>query len=513
MSAAATPSGPDLAAGIPLSDLPEGETIRGHVGNKAVLLAHTREGLHAVGARCPHYGAPLDEGRIVGDTLRCPWHHACFALGSGEALGAPALDDLPRWRTEVVDDRVFVREAVGGGAPRRPARSPASVVIVGGGAAGEAAAETLRREGYAGPVTILSEDPAPPCDRPNLSKDYLAGKAKAEWIPLRGDDFYARHDITLRLGTAVASIEPDASRVHLADGGALDYGALLLGTGAEPVRLAVPGAESPQVHYLRSLADSEAIIAAVEAGARRAVVVGASFIGLEVAASLRSRGLEVRVVAPEARPLARIMGDVLGDFVRALHESKGVSFHLGRAVSAITDRAVELDDGTRLDADLVVVGIGVRPRTALAEAAGLDVEDGILVDDSLETRVPGIYAAGDAARWPDPVSGEHVRIEHWVVAQRQGQRAARHMLGVGEARPAVPFFWSEHYGIGINYVGHAPTWERIETDGDPAAHDFTARFLAGGHPLAVATIFRDRESLAAEAELEARYAGTGDRRR
>ncbi|XKE46106.1 FAD-dependent oxidoreductase [Halomonas organivorans] len=506
MSDGQPPSGPDLAAGIPLSDLPEGESLRGHVGKKAVLLAHTPTGFHAVGAKCPHYGAPLDEGLIVGDTLRCPWHHACFELRSGEALAAPALDDLPCWRTEVVDDRVFVREAVDGGPPRRPARSPSSVVIVGGGAAGEAAAETLRREGYAGPVTILSEDPAPPCDRPNLSKDYLAGKAKAEWIPLRGDDFYARHGITLRLGTAVTAIEPEASRVQLADGGALDYGALLLATGAEPVRLAIPGAESPQVHYLRSLGDSEGIIAAIEAGARRAVVVGASFIGLEVAASLRQRGLEVRVVAPEARPLARVMGDVLGDFVRVLHESKGVTFHLGRTISSITDQAVEFDDGTRLDTDLVVVGIGVRPRTALAEAAGLDVEDGILVDAALETRVPGIYAAGDAARWPDPVSGERVRIEHWVVAQRQGQRAARHMLGVEDARPAVPFFWSEHYGIGINYVGHAPGWERIETDGDPAARDFTARFIAGDRTLAVATIFRDRESLEAEAEMEARAA-------
>ena len=234
------------------------------------------------------------------------------------------------------------------------------------------------------------------------------------------------------------------------------------------------------------------------------MVVGASFIGLEVAASLRQRGLEVNVVAPEARPLARVLGETLSDFIRELHESKGVVFHLEEQVAGISADAVELEGGKRLEADLVVVGIGVRPRTALAEAAGLAVDDGIWVSDMLETSMPGIFAAGDSARWPDPLSGERVRIEHWTVAQRQGQRAARNILGACDARAAVPFFWSQHYDIGINYVGHATHWERIETDGDPADHDFTARFIAEDRLLAVATIFRDRESLKAEAEMEAR---------
>ncbi|RTQ99877.1 FAD-dependent oxidoreductase [Halomonas nitroreducens] len=504
MSAASTPSGPDLAAGIELSELAEGEMITGHVGNQAVLLARSGGDFHAVGAHCTHYGAPLGDGLIVDDTLRCPWHHACFSLRNGEVLAAPALDGLACWKTEVTGDRVIVRERAEPGPERRPARSPSSVVIVGGGAAGEAAAEMLRREGYTGPVTIVSDDPAPPCDRPNLSKDYLAGTAKAAWIPLRGDDFYTQHDISLRLATEVAAIEPEAARLRLADGETLDYGVLLLATGAEPVRLLVPGAELPHVHTLRSQDDSETLISAVEAGARRAVVVGASFIGLEVAASLRERGLEVHVVAPEARPLERVLGETLGDFVRELHESKGVVFHLVERVTGITADAVELEGGDRLDADLVVVGIGVRPRTALAEAAGLAVDDGVWVSDTLETSKPDIYAAGDIARWPDPISGERVRIEHWAVAQRQGQRAARNILGAGDARAAVPFFWSQHYDIGINYVGHATHWERIETDGDPAAHDFTARFIAEDRLLAVATIFRDRESLEAEAEMEAR---------
>lgn len=505
MNANSAPSGPDLADGIPRSDLAEGEMITGHVGKEAVLLAHTGGEFYAIGAKCSHYGGPLSKGLIVGDSVRCPWHHACFSLRSGEAIAAPALDDVSCWKVQVKDDHVFVRErATEPEALLSPARVPASVVIVGGGAAGEAAAEMLRREGYTGPVTILSEDEALPCDRPNLSKDYLAGKAKAAWIPLRGEIFYRKQAIELRLGTAVAAIEPDASRVRLADGETLDYGALLLATGAEPVRLSIPGADLAHVHYLRSLADSEAIIAAVEGGATRAVVIGASFIGLEAAASLRSRGLEVRVVAPEERPLANVMGEALGDFIRELHESKGVCFHLGETAASITADEVQLGNGTRLEADLVVVGIGVRPRTALAEAAGLEVDDGVLVNEVLETSVPCIYAAGDIARWRSPSSGERVRIEHWAVAQRLGQRAARNILGAKDRRAAVPFFWSKHYSISIRYVGHAAQWERIETDGDLAAHDFSARFIAGNRTLAIATISRDLESLEVEAYMESR---------
>lgn len=503
MSGTAGESNPDLSAGVPLADIPENGMLAGHVGEAPVLVACVDGKLHAIGAKCTHYGGPLGQGLRVGKTVRCPWHHACFSLKTGEALGAPALDAVPCWTVEVEGERAFVREKTESRLPpRKPAQSPSSIVIVGGGAAGEAAAETLRREGYTGPVTILSDDSSAPCDRPNLSKDYLAGSAKPSWIPLRGDDFYREKNIALRLNTAVEAIQPDKSRVRLAGGETLEYGSLLLATGADPVRLDSPGADLPHVHYLRTQADSEAIIAAVEAGAKRAVVVGASFIGLEVAASLRQRGLEVQIVAPEPVPLERIMGRELGQFVHKLHESKGVTFHLGQTADEFASDGVTLENGETLPADLVVVGIGVRPRTQLAESAGLDVDNGVIVNEYLETSAKNVYAVGDIARWPDPASGERIRVEHWVVAQRQGQCAARNILGALETYAIPPFFWSQHYDAGINYVGHARQWDEIEADGDPSDYDFEAHFIAGGKRIALATIYRDITSLEAEADME-----------
>jgi NADPH-dependent 2,4-dienoyl-CoA reductase/sulfur reductase-like enzyme/nitrite reductase/ring-hydroxylating ferredoxin subunit len=377
--------------------------ILGHVAGDAVLLARRGQELFAIGAECTHYHGPLAEGVLVEDTVRCPWHHACFSLRTGEALRAPALNPVSCWRVELQNGTVYVREKVGptgGGA--RPTRQPApeAIVIVGGGAAGEAAAEMLRGEGYSGPITMLSDDDAPPCDRPNLSKDYLTGNAPEEWIPLRPPEFCDEHGIELRLGTRVVAIHAIAREVELADGSRHGYGALLLATGAEPVRLGIPGGDLPQIHYLRTLADSRALIAKATA-ARRAVVIGASFIGLEVASSLRTRGLEVHVVAPEARPMETVLGPEVGDLVRRVHEEHGVVFHLGTTPAAFDRNGVALQSGERLDADFVVVGIGVRPRTALAEQAGLAVDRGVVVNEYLETSLPGIYAAGDIARWPD----------------------------------------------------------------------------------------------------------------
>jgi NADPH-dependent 2,4-dienoyl-CoA reductase/sulfur reductase-like enzyme len=320
-------------------------------------------------------------------------------------------------------------------------------------------------------------------------------------MPLRPDSFYEGAHIDLRLKTDVVSIEPGARNVVLAGGATVPYDRLLLATGAEPVRLPIPGADQPHVHTLRSLGDCRAIIDAVK-DARRVIVIGASFIGLEAAAALRAREIEVHVVAPEQRPMERVLGPEMGDFVRALHEEHGVIFHLGDTVVAIDGKRATLKSGGVLEADVVVVGVGVRPRLMLAEQAGLALDRGVAVNAYLETSVSGIYAAGDIARWPDPHSKEKLRVEHWVVAERQGQTVARNMLGAGEAFDAVPFFWSQHYDVPINYVGHAEKWDEIAIDGDIAGRDCLLKYKSGGRVLAVASIYRDLDSLKAELAME-----------
>jgi apoptosis-inducing factor 3 len=501
-----TLSGPDLKAGIASSALADGAMLLGHADGEPVLLARCGAEIFAIGATCTHYSGPLAEGLLVGDTLRCPWHHACFSLRSGEALMAPAFSPVPRWRVEAKGDRLYLREKLADAErrtamPRAAPPTPQSVVIIGAGAAGFAAAEMLRREGFAGGLTMLSADDAPPYDRPNLSKDYLAGTAPEEWMPLRSPEFYRDNRIELVLEAEASEIDTRARRVRLADGRSYPFDRLLIATGAEPVRLNVPGGELPHVRTLRSLSDCRVLIERAKSSPR-AVVIGASFIGLEVAAALRQRGLEVQVVAPERRPMERILGAEMGDFVRSLHQQHGVVFHLGRTAKSIDARRVTLDDGTTLDADLVVVGIGVRPRLALAERVGLAVDRGILVDEHLETGLPGIFAAGDVARWPDAYSGERLRIEHWVVAERQGQVAARNMLGRGERYLSAPFFWSQHYDVAIDYVGHALEWDRIDIDGDIAARNVRLSYRKSGRTLAVATMSRARASLEAEAAME-----------
>ncbi len=497
----------DLRSGIALGDLADGGIVLGKVEAEEVILVRRGDEFFAVGAQCTHYHGPLAEGLIVDDTVRCPWHHACFSLRTGEAVRAPALDPVPCWRVERIGDKAFVREKLAGPTPRRssPAKvsagTPASVVIIGGGAAGLAAADMLRREGYQGDVTMISADDSPPCDRPNLSKDFLAGTAPDDWIPLRAPEYYAERDIDLVLDSRASSIDVRQKRVQLEGGRQVEFGVLLIATGAEPVRLDIPGATASQIHYLRTFADSRAIVAKT-ATAKCAVVVGASFIGLEVAASLRARGIAVHVVGPESVPLERVLGRDVGGLVRDLHESHGVAFHLGKTVDRIDGSRVTLSDGTRLNADFVALGVGVRPSIALAEQAGLAIDRGITVDAYLETSARGVFAAGDVARWPDRHSGDRIRVEHWVVAERQGQVAARNILGQRQPFDAVPFFWSQHYDVAINYVGHAEHWDAIAIDGSLAARDCAVSYKRGDRTLAVATISRDRDSLRAERAFE-----------
>lgn len=495
MGGGTVPSGQDLSAGVPLGTLQEGVPLLGQVAGEAVLLVRSGGAVHAVGATCTHYSAPLADGIAIDGTLRCPWHHACFDLATGAASRPPAFAPIARWRVEQRDGRAFVRERLPEPAPPHRAGGPDSILIVGGGAAALAAADTLRREGYGGAVTLVTAEETGPVDRPNLSKEFLAGTAPEEWIPLALPE-----DVAVRTGTRVKALDAAARRVTTESGETLSGGAILLATGADVVRLGVPGADLAHVHALRTLANSKAIVAAA-GKATSAVVVGAGFIGLEAAASLRARGLDVHVVAP-APPLARVLGPEMGAWVQAVHEEHGVVFHIGDSVAEILEGEVVLGSGARLAAGLVVAGVGVRPATELAREAGLAVDGGILVDTRLETSAKGVFAAGDAVSWPDRRSGVRLRVEHWAVAARMGRAAALAMLGRDVAFDAVPFFWSAHYDVTINYVGHAGSWDTIATHGSLAARDATLAYRLGETTLAVVTVGRDRTSLEAERAFE-----------
>ena len=499
------PAGPDFRRGVPMRDIPAEGTISGHVDDTPVFLSRFGDELFAVSAVCTHYGAALTDGLVSGSSARCPWHHACFSLKTGEALSAPAIDSLDRWSVKVENDIAFVQERLTVPKPtsgRRPAKAALNrVVIVGGGAAGFAAAEMLRRKGFDGDVTILSAEAALPCDRPNLSKDYLAGKAPEEWLWLKNEEFYRERMIDMKVGTQAIAIDPHRREVQTSRGDLLSYDAVLLATGAEPIRPAVAGFTRDNVFALRSVSDANAIRAAA-ARAKTVVIAGASFIGLEAAASLRTLGLDVHVVAPERLPMERTLGPELGTRILQIHEKNGVRFHLGRMVEGFDGTHVLMSDGGKLGSDMVVLGIGVRPNIMLARDAGLEVEIGVIVDAHMQTSRPGIFAAGDIANYPDVSSGARLRIEHWVVAQRQGQVAAQNILGEDVAYRSVPFFWSNHYDLAIRYVGHAAKWDRIEVAGSVADDDCTVRYILANRVIAAASIGRDRESLEIEMALQ-----------
>jgi len=485
-------TGPDLEAGVAEADVREGVPLLGHARGEAIVIVRDQGRVHAVGATCTHYGGPLAEGIVAGGGIRCPWHHACFDLATGTAHG-PALAAIACYDVALEGGKLRV------GAKREPLPAPiltpASVVIVGAGAAGVACAEALRAEGHAGMITLVAGEGTDPVDRPNLSKDYLAGNAPEEWVYLRTTDQLAERAIDLVQDPATA-IDPAEKTVTLRSGRELSYDALLLATGAEAIRLPLPGADLPHVHTLRSLSDSKAI--AQQASAGPVVVIGASFIGLEAAASLRARDADVTVVGPESVPLARVLGETVGAFVKQVHEGKGVRFELGRKPTAITPDGVVLDDGRTLPAKLVVMGVGVRPRLDLASAAGLPVDKGVLVDAQLRA-APGVWAAGDIARFP--WYGDLVRIEHWQVAVRHGQAVARSMLGRTSGTD-VPFFWSQHHDVTLGYVGHAEAFDHAEIHGDLEARDAHVVYRQGATIKAVVTIGRDTLALEVEAAME-----------
>lgn len=488
-------------------DLRDGEMKEISAGETKILLARVGDNFHAVSANCPHYGAPLAEGALCGTRVVCPWHHAVFNVVNGNLEDPPALDSLISYQVRVEGDRILVRlpeEAEDRRTPVMakydPAVDPRQFVIIGAGAAGYAAAQALREEGFRGSVVMITREDRAPYDRPNLSKDYLHGHADPEWMPLRGEDFFKEHDIDLVLKKEVTRVDARAKTIAFESGETMEYDALLVATGGAPVRLNISGGDLKNVCVLRSFSDADSIIETASRS-RRAVVVGASFIGMEAAYSLRERGLEVTVVAPSLEPFEATLGAEIGALFRREHESHGVRFKLGSIVYRFEGNhnveAVALDNGEHIETDMVVVGVGVRPVTQFLEDVELDQAGAVVVDSRLRA-ADGLFAAGDIASFPDPRTGGRVRIEHWRTAQQQGRTAARNMLGRDVVFDAVPFFWTRQFDIGLLYVGHAMSWDEIIYRGDLASHEFLAFYVKNNRVLAVAGMNRDGEMAAAE---------------
>jgi apoptosis-inducing factor 3 len=496
----------DFDEGIELAVIPDGTMVGGCWRGKPVLLVNEGGQYRALAGTCTHMGAPLHEGILAGGEVRCPWHHARFSLETGDAVGAPAFAPLERYGTVVRDGRVFIQKAEQKPAVHaRAGSSTARVVIVGAGAAGFACAEWLERSRYDGSVTVLSEDSDAPYDRTACSKDYLSGslsRQDSQFAPAQRW-LSASEGPVLRVGCKVHAIDTQKKLVRLDAGQTVPFDVLVLALGADPRRPQWQGSDLANVHVLRTLRDADAVIAASDR-AKRVTVVGASFIGLEVAASLRQRKLEVDVVTRDEVLLKKLMGADVGQMIRQVHEQKGVRFHFGRQVGRFDGQQVTLDDGTLIAADFVVAGLGVTPRTELARAAGLacasnEAGAGVTVDASLQTSCRGIYAVGDIAHYPDPHSGELIRVEHWVHAQRQGQHVARVILNQASGYSDVPFFWSSHFDTGLLYVGHVGSIIESSTEGSIADHDFCLRLRGVDREQALVSCNRDKASLQQEA--------------
>lgn len=480
----------ERVAGV--GDLADGQMMTVLAGGKKTLLARVDGRFFATAARCPHWGAPLSEGLLHGSHLLCPWHAAIFDVCSGGLLEPPALDGIRAFRVRVDGDDVYVdreEEPLHAGATPESCSEAVpdarTFVIVGAGGAAVAAAEGLRQECFAGRIVMISPEDRWPYDRPNLSKDFLAGELEAKWLSLRAPAFYEEHAIERIVGR-VTELDVVSRTITLDDGSTLAPDGVLIASGAQPRRLDVPGAELPGVFTLRSQDDAEVLAAAARHG-RHAVVVGASFIGMEAAASLVRRGLDVTVVGPGAVPFEHALGTVVGEVVRARHAENGTRFALGRGVARFVGdtsvRGVELDDGTRLGADLVIVGIGVQPATGYVRGVQRDRDGGLRVDEQLRV-APGVWAAGDVARYREPHTGRDVRSEHWRLAEQHGRAAASSMAGRSQPFTGVPFFWTQHFDLRIGYAGVGQGWEEVVVVGDASARDFTAFYVADGRLLA-----------------------------
>ncbi|MCW5960683.1 MAG: FAD-dependent oxidoreductase [Pyrinomonadaceae bacterium] len=484
------------------TDIADAEMKEVYAGETKVLLARIDGKIHAVGAECTHYGAPLVDGYLSGDRIVCPWHHACFSARTGKLQEPPALDSLPCYDVKISDDRIAVR--IPSDDAEMSATEPASneggddrsFVILGAGAAGLSAAKTLRQEGFAGRLTMITGEDRAPYDRPNLSKDYLQGKAEPEWMPLREREFFENNNIEQFSGVAAEKVDTDLKTVTLVNGKVLNYDSILIATGGIPRRLPFQKTSQKNVFTYRSFSDADAVIETLENG-KRAVIIGASFIGMETAASLRSRGCDVTVVAPDKVPFEKTLGAEIGGFFKNVHEENGVKFKLESEVEDFEGdenvTGVLLKSGDRIAADLVIIGIGVAPAAEFQSGIELHRDGGIVADEFLSAG-KDVYAAGDIVHFPyRPAGGELTRIEHWRTAMQLGNTAAQNMIGMQKPFTSIPFFWTTQFDATLNYVGHLKEWDEIIYRGRIDSGQFLAFYVKDGKIRAVAGMNRDRE--------------------
>lgn len=492
-----------------VDDLVDGELKEVRVGDTDVLLARADGQYYALHPHCTHYQAPLAKGVLNGHRLICPWHNACFDVTNGHRLEAPALNGLPTHEVRIENGEVFVRLTTNKDSIENPMSAPdeantETCVIVGSGGAGAFAAEGLREGGFTGKILMFTASSEVPYDRPNCSKEYLQDEAPDEWMPLRTEEFYKNYGIEIRTGQHVTALDPANKTIELKSGEVITYDKALLCSGGKPNSLPIPGVDLTGVYPLRTLHDSRTLRELGKEG-KRAVIIGSSFIGLEGAMSLRKLGSEVDVIGQEAVPFGKILGEKIGRVVQDWHEKEGIRFHLGRNVKEIEGEgnvsAVVLDNGDRIEADFVLLGVGVKPRTDFLKGITLEKDGGVKTDEFLKI-TDTLYAAGDIAHYP--TAGGSQRIEHWKVAGQQGTVAGLNMSGKGTPYQEVPFFWTNQQGKRINYVGHANKFDDIIYDGDPEKDEsFLAFYVQDGQIKAVAGLKRDQAIIAIKELMQA----------
>jgi NADPH-dependent 2,4-dienoyl-CoA reductase/sulfur reductase-like enzyme/nitrite reductase/ring-hydroxylating ferredoxin subunit len=489
------------------TDLEDGQMKGYEVADHKILLRKIDGKYYAGVGKCPHYGASLDGGAMSRERIVCPWHHAAFDVKTGDLREPPAIDSLPQYEVKIDGDDVVVMLPEELPQIKKPVvtRHDAGVdertfVILGAGAAGNAAAETLRNDGFGGRLVMITKEEKMPYDRPDLTKLFLRGNSDAETVPLRDKDFYKKRDIELVTGKRARGVDTEQNRISFDDGDTMNYDALLLALGARPRKLDLPGADLENVFTIRSLEDAGSLVEAAKK-ARRAVVVGASFIGLETASSLRERDLPVTVVAPEETPLEQTIGPEVGRWLHRRHEEQGTVFHLGSTVSRIEGEGkverVVTNDGQTYEADLVIFGVGVDPASDVLQGIEFQTDGSVEVDKHFRAG-DGLYAVGDIACFPDWRTGEQTRIEHWRTAEQQGRIAAHNMAGKETPYRSVPFFWTLQAGMHLRYVGHATEWDEIFVDGNIDEGKFIAYYVKDDRILAAAGTGRDADMAALE---------------